>query len=236
MTNIDLVNNALTGNTEPALLCDLITETELSQTQVQTALTELIKNEHVIKTGRGKTATYVAVLVQEGSSHKTESETESDWIEGVTFTDEEMMMLAAFYQTSTNTCGQCNNEENLSYMNADDLYEQLGLSKQKISKLMKSINSKGAISDCGESYRGSKNNDWVINDQIAMRLADELSKIELQTKDRDLVTLLSICLANDVDPMLARRKLRKAGVAKPSKQWSWAQDFDMSGIIALITK
>ena len=52
----------------------------------------------------------------------------------------------------------------MSYMNANDLQEELGGNKQSIGGTMASLIEKGAISDCGESYRGSRLNDFVICD------------------------------------------------------------------------
>jgi len=60
---------------------------------------------------------------------------------------------------------------------------------------------------------------------------------EIETSDdKEVISLSSLCEKHDINPMIARRKLRKANVTKPGKQWSWAQDFDLSGIIEIITK
>lgn len=223
MTNLQrLLEIISTAPASTASTETLIAASNLTMTQISEAIRPAIKSGEVTKEGKGKTATYALPVKSE------EPEVE--------FTEEEMMMLAAFYQTSTDTCGACNEDENMSYMNANDLYETLGLSKQKISIIMKSLDSKGAITDTEESARKADITDWVINTWVAEQFAKELEAIEIETKDRNLVTLLSICLEHDVEPMLARRKLRKANVEKPGKQWSWAQDFDLSGIIKIITK
>jgi len=80
-----------------------------------------------------------------------------------TYTPNEIDMLNAFYQASIDICGECSEEENMSYMNADDLLKELGGTKQSIGGTMASLLEKGAITDCMESARGSKLNDFVLN-------------------------------------------------------------------------
>lgn len=71
MTNLDLVSNALTSNLEPALLVDIIAETELTQKQVENALFSLIKSKFVTKAGIGQKALFSAVLVTESASSES---------------------------------------------------------------------------------------------------------------------------------------------------------------------
>ena len=79
------------------------------------------------------------------------------------FTTKEKQMLKAFYQTSIDNCGDCSEFENLSYSNAQDLAEDLGWGLQSIGGVMSSLEAKCAINDCGESSRGARLNDFVIN-------------------------------------------------------------------------
>ena len=83
------------------------------------------------------------------------------------YTDNEIAMLRAFYNTSMNICGACDEDQNLSYMNADDLLKVLGGTKQSIGGTMSSLEQKLAIADTGESPRGARTNDWVIDGDAA---------------------------------------------------------------------
>lgn len=80
------------------------------------------------------------------------------------YTDKEIEMLDAFYNESINSCGACNEDQNMSYMNATDLLEIIGGTKQSVGGLMSSLLEKRAITDMGESSRGDKLNDFVITD------------------------------------------------------------------------
>ncbi len=81
-----------------------------------------------------------------------------------TYTDKEMAMLKVFYNASIECCGSCDDEENMSYCNAKDLQAELGGSMQEIGGVMSSLESKGAITDTGESPRGSHLNDFILSD------------------------------------------------------------------------
>lgn len=81
-----------------------------------------------------------------------------------TYTPNEIAMLDAFYESSIDICGACDEDENLSYMNANDLLEVLGGTKQSIGGTMASLIEKCAIQDTFESARGSRLNDFVIVD------------------------------------------------------------------------
>lgn len=96
-----------------------------------------------------------------------QGETEMTKIGNTEYTDNEIAMLRAFYSTSMEICGACDEDENLSYMNADDLLKVLGGTKQSIGGTMSSLEQKMAITDTRESSRGAKTNDWIINDEAA---------------------------------------------------------------------
>jgi len=80
------------------------------------------------------------------------------------YTENEIKMLDAFYNESINCCGCCEEGQNMSYMNANDLLKELGGTKQSIGGTMASLLEKGAILDTGESSRGLKLHDFVIVD------------------------------------------------------------------------
>ncbi len=88
-------------------------------------------------------------------------------INGVSFTDNELAMLEAFYNESIDCCGACDENENMSWMNANDLRKELGGTKQTIGGTMSSLLEKGAIADSGESSRGLRINDFYLNTWVA---------------------------------------------------------------------
>ena len=88
-------------------------------------------------------------------------------IDGIKFTANEIAMLEAFYNESIECCGACDENENMSWMNANDLLIQLGGTKQSIGGTMSSLLEKGAIADSGESSRNLPINDFTINTWVA---------------------------------------------------------------------
>jgi len=81
-----------------------------------------------------------------------------------TYTTNETAMLQSFRNTSKECCGACDEDENMSYMNAADLLQDLGGTKQSIGGTMASLLEKGAIVDCMDSARGSRLNDFILSD------------------------------------------------------------------------
>ena len=75
------------------------------------------------------------------------------------FTDNEKQMLNAFYNTSMEICGSCSEDENLSYMNVDDLLKVLGGTKQSIGGTISSLLEKEAISDLSNAFCSDQIND-----------------------------------------------------------------------------
>jgi len=80
------------------------------------------------------------------------------------YTENEIKMLNAFRDVSEDCCGRCDEEENMSYMNADDLLHDLGGTKQSIGGTMSSLLEKNAIGDTFTSARRSKLNDFILSD------------------------------------------------------------------------
>ncbi len=81
-----------------------------------------------------------------------------------TLTEKELLVATLFANTSTYCCGCFDDEENLSFMNARDLMEKkTGMNGQQIGGIMSSLEKKGLISDCEESYRGADINDFIGN-------------------------------------------------------------------------
>ena len=74
------------------------------------------------------------------------------------FTDNEKQMLNAFYNTSMEICGYCSEDENLSYMDVDDLLEVLGGTKQSIGGTISSLLEKEAISDLTRNFSNNQIN------------------------------------------------------------------------------
>ena len=89
------------------------------------------------------------------------------------YTEKEIQMLKAFYQTSIDICGACDENENMSYMNAQDLVEVLGWNAQEVGGVMSSLESKWAICDMMESYRGARINDFCIEATVAEWMVEE---------------------------------------------------------------
>ena len=80
------------------------------------------------------------------------------------YTENELKMLEAFYNESIDCCGACDEEQNMSFMNANDLLEELGGTKQSIGGTMAALLEKCAICDTGESSRDDRLNDFCIVD------------------------------------------------------------------------
>lgn len=226
MTNLEkIINVIMASSVEGASAITINEQTELSMTQIAEATRPAIKNGTMTKEGVGRKAIYFIVKVEEE------------------FTDNEFNMLAAFYQESVNVCGACNEDENMSYLNADDLLKELGGSAQSIGGTMASLLSKGAIADWGDSPRGASINDFVIESTVAVKYAHRLSthKIVKQPVEQadepsqdEQITLKDLCEQHKINAMKARSRLRKANFAKPGKQWIWSNDVNVDEILKVI--
>lgn len=94
----------------------------------------------------------------------------------LTYTENEIAMIKAFWDESIGVCGACDENENMSYMNAKDLQEVLGGSMQHIGGTMSSLEGKGAIVDTMESPRGARLNDFMLCDRAVIDITNKFSK------------------------------------------------------------
>ena len=81
-------------------------------------------------------------------------------------TQKEILVLRAFAQVSIDSCGQFNDDENMSWANAQDIAEETGLSIFSASGVMGSLTYKGWIMDSGDSPRGAKINDFTASPKM----------------------------------------------------------------------
>jgi len=86
-------------------------------------------------------------------------------------TSKEIQMLVAFINEGKGCNGSTQVEhlleDNMTWMNADDLKDVLGWSKQAIGGVMASLQEKGMIDDSGESVRDRADNPNNLNDWTA---------------------------------------------------------------------
>ena len=84
------------------------------------------------------------------------------------FTTKEQEMLVAFVETGIHITGAQDADwlldDNMTWMNADDLAEELKWDKQTIGGVLASLSEKNAIFDSGESRRGANVTDWFVED------------------------------------------------------------------------
>lgn len=86
-------------------------------------------------------------------------------------TDKETEMLKVFIQEGIDCCGFDGMtaddliSDNMTWCNADDLRDSMGLSKSAIGGIMGSLSDKGLIFDSGDSPRGAACTDWYASDE-----------------------------------------------------------------------
>lgn len=85
-------------------------------------------------------------------------------IKSMKYTDKELAVLKYMYDESMYICGACDEHEDMSYTNAQDISEHFGISMQAAGGIISSLDAKVAITDTMDSARGSHLNDYVIND------------------------------------------------------------------------
>jgi len=77
-----------------------------------------------------------------------------------------------FAKASIDSCGEFNEVENMSYYNAKDLADEIGLSLNAVGGVMTSLISKGLIVDECESSRGSEYNDFSAIPDVYLEFAE----------------------------------------------------------------
>tara|TARA_R110000851_G_scaffold157194_2_gene299991 strand:- start:2130 stop:2429 length:300 start_codon:yes stop_codon:yes gene_type:complete len=87
----------------------------------------------------------------------------------IDITTKEAAMLVAFVEAGIECNAASDSDElindNVTWMNANDLAAELGWGKQAIGGVMKSLWNKCLISDTEESPRGAKVTDWIASEE-----------------------------------------------------------------------
>ncbi len=103
----------------------------------------------------------------------------------------ESQVLQVFYDEAVDCCGECTEDQNMSYNNANDVAKKLDLTEKQVGGVFTSLLNKGLILDTEDSARRSsgatyfKNltNDFVLgnvfeNNEISEEIAKYLNKGE----------------------------------------------------------
>lgn len=103
----------------------------------------------------------------------------------------ESQVLQVFYDEAVDCCGECTEDQNMSYNNANDVAKKLDLTEKQVGGVFTSLLNKGLILDTKDSARRSsgatyfKNltNDFVLgnvfkDNEIAPEIAKYLNKGE----------------------------------------------------------
>lgn len=102
-------------------------------------------------------------------------------------TQKEKEVLAAFLNEGCAVNGATTAEgileDNMTWMNADDLKDELGWSKQSIGGVMASLEAKGMIVNSQESERDGRLFDWSASDEAISKFFEELINGEELTED-----------------------------------------------------
>ena len=91
----------------------------------------------------------------------------------------ETQVLRVFYNECVDCAGECTEDQNMSYNNAQDVANALNLTEQQVGGVFTSLLAKGLIYDTGDSARRSSGmdctNDFVLgNVFIDNELAPEI--------------------------------------------------------------
>jgi len=84
----------------------------------------------------------------------------------------EKNVLEVFYDTSMDCCGECNEDQNMSYNNVRDVVKELNytwflnLTEQQVGGVFASLVKKDLIVDLKESPRGLDINDFFLGDKF----------------------------------------------------------------------
>ena len=93
------------------------------------------------------------------------------------YTPKELAVLKYMYDESMYICGACDEHEDMSYTNAQDIVEYFKYSIYAAGGIISSLEAKMAITDTMDSARGSHLNDYVLNDY--QYIADMYAKGQL---------------------------------------------------------
>jgi len=103
----------------------------------------------------------------------------------------ESQVLQVFYDETVDCTGECTEDQNMSYNNANDVAKKLGLTEQQVGGVFTSLLNKGLILDTedsarrssGASYFKNYTNDFVlgnvfVNNELDPEIAKYLNKGE----------------------------------------------------------
>ena len=102
----------------------------------------------------------------------------------INLTTKEAAMLVAFVEAGIECNAASTSDElindNVTWMNANDLADELGWDKQAIGGVMKSLWAKCLISDTEESPRGAKVTDWIAHDEAIIWYFDNKEDVAIR--------------------------------------------------------
>ena len=75
----------------------------------------------------------------------------------------ESQVLQVFYDETVDCTGECTEDQNMSYNNANDVAKKLGLTEQQVGGVFKSLLNKGLILDTEDSARRSSGASYFKN-------------------------------------------------------------------------
>tara|TARA_R110002126_G_scaffold13330_2_gene58023 strand:+ start:820 stop:1155 length:336 start_codon:yes stop_codon:yes gene_type:complete len=98
----------------------------------------------------------------------------------------ESQVLQVFYNEAVDCCGECTEDQNMSYCNANDVAQVLHLTEQQVGGVFTSLLNKGLILDTkdsarrssGASYFKNHTNDFVLGNIFEdNEIAPEIAKL-----------------------------------------------------------
>lgn len=87
-------------------------------------------------------------------------------------TPKERQLALLFSDTSVDTCGEFNEHNNMSYLNAEDISDALGWDMGRVGGVVSRLLAKGLITDTAESGRIAHLNDFSANPSVYLTLKD----------------------------------------------------------------
>lgn len=79
----------------------------------------------------------------------------------------ETLVLRVFYDTCMDCCGECTEDQNLSYNNVRDIAKKINLSEQQVGGVFTSLLNKNLIVDTKDSARNLPISDFVLGNVFA---------------------------------------------------------------------